>query len=72
MSCLCDLTEFQTVIGNIDIHGDSERGTPRMGGREWALGIGSVWLEISLILRRRYEGSKFKEVSSRLMISLEC
>ena len=38
MSCLCDLTEFQTVIGNIDIHGDSERGTPRMGGRVWGFG----------------------------------
>ena len=31
MSCLCDLTEFQTVIGNDDIRRDSERGTPWEG-----------------------------------------
>ena len=34
MSCLCDLTEFQTVIGNDDIRRDSER---EHLGRVWAL-----------------------------------
>ena len=51
MSCLCDLTEFQTVIGNDDIRRDSERGTPWEG-----VGSNKAWLEIKLILRvsRRY------------------
>lgn len=47
MSCLCDLTEFQTVIGNIDIGRDSERGTPWEG-----VGSNKAWLEITLILSR--------------------
>ena len=68
ISCLCDLTEFQTEIGNIDkqeiVRG--EQGTPR------GVGLDRAWLEIKLRLRRRYRGSKFKEVSSRIMISLEC